>query len=436
VRYQVHCVCACKKVRSMDVCNKSQRPLSWRLGLLCDFCCGVVSWSLLLENTRLLSTTPISNVFVTVCAFLSFSILGWCPVRRFIDAHIGTIRCLSLVGLMSFYFATSTVESQRHRILLSLSLVFDQSSLYVAFFDRPERRERSVAGYLLAFVTIAFFRWRHLSELRMWTSTFANVCTLLCGLFGAAWLGIERASSVSILEQQLVVRPTEGWFVPSASLGSSLFLLQLFTSDLDSLRKLFAVTRLDAAVFSCLIMIAALVGLCIANAVAKSKLWYLCATASLGVMWYTRDNANTVIAMRMACVVVAFVASLIAALVAEVAFTRLIGRSCLVMMTVYVMATLIAQHYSVQASVAFAWLPLTLLSLLTTWRDPHKAARGSAAVSAVPTGPQRVVSAFSRNETRLALAALVMVSCVGDGSVCARNICVYSLLCQPFTTGL
>lgn len=38
----------------------------------------------------------------------------------------------------------------------------------------------------------------------------------------AGWLGIERASSVSVLEQHLMLRPADGWLVPSVALGGAL----------------------------------------------------------------------------------------------------------------------------------------------------------------------------------------------------------------------
>ena len=62
---------------------------------------------------------------------------------------------------------------------------------------------------------------------------------MICGCLNAGWSGIERAVTLSILEQQLDTRPAKGWFLASLSVGACFFLLQLNSTLFDMEKKSF-----------------------------------------------------------------------------------------------------------------------------------------------------------------------------------------------------
>lgn len=313
---------AAQRIFNADTISlRAARPLSWKAGLLSDFGAGVTSLAASTEAVRRASQAdePWVTAVLMLCVVLASSLLGVVAVRRFVDLHPGTVRLFSVLAIASFWLPTAAPDWLRVAAVV-VGVAADQCVLFANLFERGERRHRALSGLLLAFVSIHFLLIRHDSQLRVFTAPFVNAVTVIFALFSAAWSGIERASSLSLLEQQIAVRPADAtWITPSLALGTALFFLNwLAREDLVP-------------------TIALLVGVFIAfirPQFVRSVVWLAFGCVSAALLWWFATTVDDLsasdqpqLALAGIAGLIVFATALLPAMTAEMTRTRLLGRA-------------------------------------------------------------------------------------------------------------
>jgi len=376
---------------------RAVRPLSWRFGLLADFGAGTTTWlasfELCAQVLRDVARNDVASAAcLSVCLLASF-LIGAVTVRRFVDLHPGTVRLLSAAAIASFWLGGPL----RH-VALGVGVAADQMCQWCNLYERSERRRRALSGLLLAFVAIHLMLMRHDGAVRVFTSAFLNLVAVSLTLFAAAWSGIERAASLSLLEQQLSVRPADlSWISPSLALGATLFLFTWLAREFTSATRLVDLSGGGGSTdpIELAPTVALLIGVVIAFVrpqFVRSVRWLLLGLTA-GALFFAQTDPH--IALAGASTLVVFSAALLPTMMAEMTRTRLLGRAASTTMCVFFGSIALAPHCPML-------LPALFLIAL------HYAVGGFRAAVETPIhAPERSRPFLPRRELMFSLAVLL-----------------------------
>lgn len=354
-------------------------------------------------------TAVVVAVLLVASVVLASSLLGVVALRRFVDLHPGTVRLVSVVAIASFWLPTSAPDWLRVAALV-VGVTADQCALFANLFERGERRRRALSGLLLAFVSIHLLLIRHSSQLRVFTAPFANAVTVLFALFAAAWSGIERAASLSLLEQQLAVRPDDAtWLTPSLALGSALFLMIWLAREHSVVARCCGLPLFgddDALVPAGLVpTIALLIGVFIAfirPQFVRSALWLSYGCISAALFWHFAGERD--LALIGGAGVIVFGTALLPTMTAEMTRTRLLGRAAACTMLVMFVGLRAASDWqeAPESRAVLLGVPMALIAV-------HYLASGwQAAVEIAIQSPEKTTF-LPRRELIGALVALTLL---------------------------
>lgn len=393
-----------RRVYNVDAVSlRAVRPLSWRFGLLADFGAGTTTWlasfELCAQVLRDVARDDVASAACLSACLLASFLIGAVTVRRFVDLHPGTVRLLSAAAIASFW-----LEGPLRHVALDVGVAADQMCQWCNLYERSERRRRALSGLLLAFVAIHLMLMRHDGAVRVFTSVFLNLVAVSLTLFAAAWSGIERAASLSLLEQQLSVRPADlSWISPSLALGATLFLFTWLAREFTSATRLVELPLVSGGggggstdPIELAPTVALLIGVVIAFVrpqFVRSVRWLLLGLTA-GALFFAQTDPH--IALAGASTLVVFSAALLPTMMAEMTRTRLLGRAASTTMCVFFGSIALAPHYSVL-------LPALFLIALQYAVGGFK-----AAVETPIHAPERSRPFLPRRELMFSLAVLLL----------------------------